>query len=159
MNSRFVKFFLGILMVLILVELMFVDRHDSNDKYYDLIATFNKIDGVNEGNLVMISGVNVGYVDKVVLNKNYPVLKMKIKKGLRISDDSSVSIQTDGLFGSKFLSIEMGGSDNYLVSGDSFSFAEDSMLIQDLLKNIIQLGEKNKKWKQIILNQFLVFSH
>lgn len=145
MNSRFVKFFLGILMVLILVELMFVDRHNNNDKYYDLIATFNKIDGVNEGNLVMISGVNVGYVDKVVLNKNYPVLKMKIKKGLRISDDSSVSIQTDGLFGSKFLSIEMGGNDNYLVSGDSFSFAEDSMLIQDLLKNIIQLGEKNKK--------------
>lgn len=145
MNSRFVKFFLGILMVLILVELMFVDRHDINDKYYDLIATFNKIDGVNEGNLIMISGVNVGYVDKVVLNKNYPVLKMKIKKGLRISDDSSVSIQTDGLFGSKFLSIEMGGNDNYLVSGDSFSFAEDSMLIQDLLKNIIQLGEKNKK--------------
>ena len=145
MNSRFVKFFLGILMVLILVELMFVDRHNSNDEYYDLIATFNKIDGVNEGNLVMISGVNVGYVDKVVLNKNYPVLKMKIKKGLRISDDSSVSIQTDGLFGSKLLSIEMGGNDYFFVSGDSFSFAEDSMLIQDLLKNIIQLGEKNKK--------------
>jgi phospholipid/cholesterol/gamma-HCH transport system substrate-binding protein len=132
-------------MVLILVELMFVDRHNSNDNYYDLLATFNKIDGVNEGILVMISGVTIGYVDEVMLNKNYPVLKMKIKKGLRISDDSSVSIQTDGLFGSKFLSIEMGGNDNYLVSGDSFSFAEDSMLIQDLLTNIIQLGEKNKK--------------
>jgi phospholipid/cholesterol/gamma-HCH transport system substrate-binding protein len=132
-------------MVLILVELMFVDRHNSNDNYYDLLATFNKIDGVNEGILVMISGVTIGYVDEVMLNKNYPVLKMKIKKGLRISDDSSVSIQTDGLFGSKFLSIEMGGNDNYLVSGDSFSFTEDSMLIQDLLTNIIQLGEKNKK--------------
>ena len=145
MNSRFVKFFFGIFMVLILVELMFVDRHNSKDNYYDLLATFNKIDGVNEGILVMISGVTIGYVDEVMLNKNYPVLKMKIKKGLRISDDSSVSIQTDGLFGSKFLSIEMGGNDNYLVSGDSFSFAEDSMLIQDLLTNIIQLGEKNKK--------------
>ena len=33
---------------------------------------------------------------------------MKIKKDLNISDDSSVSIQTDGLFGSKFLMIEMG---------------------------------------------------
>ena len=159
MNKRFVKFFFGVLMVLILVELMFVDRHNDNDEYYDLTATFNKIDGVNEGNLVMISGVNIGYVDKVELNQNYPVLKMKIKKGLRISDDSSVSIQTDGLFGSKFLSIEMGGSSNFLGDGDSFSFAEDSMLIQDLLKNIIQLGEKNKQWKKIILNQFLVFLH
>ena len=159
MNSRLAKFFFGVLMVLILVELMFVDRHNNNDEYYDLKATFNKIDGVNEGNLVMISGVNIGYVDKVVLNQNYPVLIMKIKKGLRISDDSSVSIQTDGLFGSKFLSIEMGGNSNYLNNGDSFSFAEDSMLIQDLLKNIIQLGEKNKKWKKITLNQFLVFLH
>ena len=159
MNKRFVKFFFGVLMVLILVELMFVDRHNSNDKYYDLIATFNKIDGVSKGNSVMISGVKIGYVDKVLLNQNYPTLKMKIKKGLKISDDSSVSIQTDGLFGSKFLSIEMGGNENYLASGDSFSFAEDSMLIQDLLKNIIELGEKNKKWKKIILNLFLVFLH
>ena len=145
MNSRFVKFFLGILMVLILVELMFVDRHNSYDNYYDLMATFNKIDGVSKGDSVMISGVKIGYVDKVLLNQNYPMLKMKIKKGLKISDDSSVSIQTDGLFGSKFLSIEMGGSSNFFGDGDSFSFAEDSMLIQDLLKNIIQLGEKNKK--------------
>lgn len=145
MNKRFVKFFFGVLMVLILVELMFVERHNSNDKYYDLIATFNKIDGVSKGNSVMISGVKIGYIDKVLSNQNYPVLKMKIKKGLKISDDSSVSIQTDGLFGSKFISIEMGGNENYLASGDSFSFAEDSMLIQDLLKNIIELGEKNKK--------------
>ena len=145
MNKRFVKFFFGVLMVLILVELMFVDRHNSNDEYYDLMATFNKIDGVGKGDSVMISGVKIGYIDKVLLNQNYPVLKMKIKKGLKISDDSSVSIQTDGLFGSKFLSIEMGGNENYLASGDSFSFAEDSMLIQDLLKNIIELGEKNKK--------------
>ena len=159
MNSRFTKFFFGVLIVLILVELMFVDRHNESGEYYDLKATFNKIDGVNEGNLIMISGVNIGYVDKIVLKKNYPVLKMKIKKGLRISDDSSVSIQTDGLFGSKFLSIEMGGSSNFLGDGDSFSFAEDSMLIQDLLKNIIQLGEKNKKWKKIILNQFLGLLH
>ena len=130
---------------MILVELMFVDRHNNNNEYYDLKATFNKIDGVNEGNLVMISGVNIGYVDKIILNQNYPVLMIKIKKGLRITDDSSISIQTDGLFGSKFLSIEMGGNSNYLKNGDSFSFVEDSMLIQDLLKNIIQLGEKNKK--------------
>ena len=57
MNSRFVKFFLGILMVLILVELMFVDRHNRDDKYYDLIATFNKIDGVNKGNLIIPSPI------------------------------------------------------------------------------------------------------
>ena len=69
---------------------------------------------------------------------------MKISKNLNISDDSSVSIQTDGLFGSKFLMIEMGGTDNFMKNGDYFSFTEDSILIQDLLENIIKIGEKNK---------------
>ena len=69
---------------------------------------------------------------------------MKIKKNLSISDDSSVSIQTDGLFGSKFLMIEMGGTNNFMKNGDYFSFTEDSIMIQDLLQNIIKIGEKNK---------------
>ena len=58
---------------------------------------------------------------------------MKIAKYLNISDDSSVSIQTDGLFGSKFLMIEMGGTYKFMKNGDYFSFTEDSILIQDLL--------------------------
>ena len=78
------------------------------------------------------------------MKKNYPIIKMKIAKNLDISDDSSVSIQTDGLFGSKFLMIEMGGTNNFMKNGDYFSFTEDSILIQDLLENIIKIGEKNK---------------
>ena len=75
---------------------------------------------------------------------------MKIKKDLNISDDSSVSIQTDGLFGSKFLMVEMGGTTNFLNNGDSFSFTEDSILIQDLLENIIKIGEKKNYEKKLL---------
>ena len=76
---------------------------------------------------------------------NYPKVIMKIKKNIKISKDSSISIQTDGLFGSKFLSIEIGGSDKIMVSGDKFSFAEDSILLEELLEKIIAIGEKTKK--------------
>ena len=130
--------------MIILVKLMFVERQGDNDDYYDLFASFNKIDGVNPGDKIMVSGISVGYVENVSLKNNYPVIKMKISKNLNISDDSSVSIQTDGLFGSKFLMIEMGGNIQNLKNGDSFSFTEDSILIQDLLENIIKIGEKNK---------------
>ena len=99
---------------------MFVERHSDNDDYYELFASFNKVDGVNPGDNIMISGINVGYVEEVILKKNYPSIRMKIKKDLNISDDSSVSIQTDGLFGSKFLMVEMGGATNFLNNGDSF---------------------------------------
>ena len=144
MNKRFVTFFLGVFTVIILIELMFVKRNSDGNSFYDLYASFNKIDGVNLGDKIMISGINIGYVDEINLKDNYPLIKMKISKNLNISDDSSVSIQTDGLFGSKFLMIEMGGTDNFMKNGDYFSFTEDSILIQDLLENIIKIGEKNK---------------
>ena len=144
MNNRFLTFFLGVFTVVVLIELMFIKRHSDSDDFYDLFASFNKIDGVNPGDKIMISGINVGYVENVKLDKNYPLVKMKIKKNLSISDDSSVSIQTDGLFGSKFLMIEMGGTNNFMKNGDYFSFTEDSIMIQDLLQNIIKMGEKNK---------------
>ena len=154
MNNRFLTFFLGVFTVVVLIELMFIKRHSDSDGFYDLFASFNKIDGVNPGDKIMISGINVGYVEEVILKKNYPSIRMKIKKDLNISDDSSVSIQTDGLFGSKFLMVEMGGTTNFLNNGDSFSFTEDSILIQDLLENIIKIGEKKKLWKKTTLNQF-----
>ena len=144
MNNRFLTFFLGVFTVVVLIELMFIERHSDSDGFYDLFASFNKIDGVNPGDKIMISGINVGYVENIKLDKNYPLVKMKIKKNLSISDDSSVSIQTDGLFGSKFLMIEMGGTNNFMKNGDYFSFTEDSIMIQDLLQNIIKIGEKNK---------------
>ena len=37
-----------------------------------------------------------------------------LNENLKISRDSSISIQTDGLFGSKFLVIEIGGEEDYL---------------------------------------------
>ena len=144
MNKRLSTFFLGVITVIVLIELMFVERHSEKDGFYELFASFNKVDGVNPGDKIMVSGVSVGYVKEINLKKNYPLIRMKIKKKLNISDDSSVSIQTDGLFGSKFLMIEMGGTSNYMKNGDYFSFTEDSILIQDLLENIIKIGEKNQ---------------
>ena len=49
--------------------------------------------------------------------------------------------------------IEMGGTNNFMKNGDYFSFTEDSIMIQDLLQNIIKIGEKIS-YEKIILNQF-----
>ena len=110
----------------------------------NLFATFNKIDGLNIGDNVMISGISVGFVNDIILDNSYPKISMMVNENLKITRDSSISIQTDGLFGSKFLVIEIGGEQEYLKSMDSFSYVEDSILLQDLLDNIIKIGEKNK---------------
>ena len=142
--NKYLKFFLGFLFFIVLIDLMLIDRKKNQQDMMILSATFNKVDGLNTGANVMISGINVGFVKDISLETNYPKITMMVDKNLKISNDSSISIQTDGLFGSKFLVIEIGGEENYLNNGDTFSYTEDSILLQELLDNIIKLGESKK---------------
>ena len=145
MNKRLLKFFLGFFAVALLLKLMLIENKTTNDDYFLLKASFNKIDGIQVGTPVMISGIEIGNVSEINLKNNYPTLILRILKNLKISNDSSISIQTDGLFGNKFLSIEIGGTDQFFNDGDKFSFTEDSILVEELLEKIIAIGEKKKK--------------
>ena len=142
--NKYLKFFLGFIFLVVLVDLMLIDRKKDKQDMMVLSATFNKVDGLNVGANVMISGINVGFVENISLENSYPKITMMVNKNLKISNDSSISIQTDGLFGSKFLVIEIGGEENFLNNGDTFSYTEDSILLQELLDNIIKLGESKK---------------
>ena len=145
MTLRVKNFLLGLITFTIILNLI-ISRKEIDEKDFNSYnAKFNKIDGVNVGTDVVISGIKVGHVRNISINDNFPQIFMSIDKDIKITDDSSVSIQTDGLFGKKFLIIEIGGSENYLKNGDNFSFAEDSIVIEELLQKIIEIGEKNKE--------------
>ena len=72
------------------------------------------------------------------------MVSISIDKNIILPNDSSISIQTDGLFGDKFMLIEIGGSEESMNENDFFSFYEDSILVEDLLRKIIELGEMKK---------------
>ena len=141
---RLKQFVFGVITFVILLNLVFSTKNKTKKGINNYVATFNKIDGVSVGTNVEISGIKVGEVEKVSIDQNYPQIVLSVMDNIKISNDSSISIQTDGLFGKKFLLIEVGGSDNYLKNGDKFSFSEDSIIIEELLRKIIEIGEKNK---------------
>ena len=141
---RIKKFFYGVIAFIILLNLVLTEKNRVGKDVNNYFATFNKIDGVSVGTDVVISGIKVGEVKEIFIKNNYPQISITVNKNIEISDDSSVSIQTDGLFGKKFLLIEIGGNDVYLKNGEKFSFSEDSIVIEDLLGKIILIGEKNK---------------
>ncbi len=141
---RIKQFFFGVITFVILLNLVFSKKNKADKDINSYVATFNKIDGVNVGTNVEISGIKVGQVERIFIKENYPQVLFSVMNNIKISDDSSISIQTDGLFGKKFLLIEVGGSDNYLKNGDKFSFSEDAIIIEELLRKIIEIGEKNK---------------
>ena len=141
---RIKKFFYGIIAFIILLNLVLKEKNIAGGNVNNYFATFSKIDGVSVGTDVVISGVKVGEVKEIFIKDNYPQISINVKKNIEISDDSSISIQTDGLFGKKFLLIEIGGNNVYLKNGERFSFSEDSIVIEELLGKIILIGEKNK---------------
>ncbi len=145
MKLKVKKFFFGFITFVIILNLIVSKKEANNNDYNNFNATFNKIDGVNVGTDVVISGIKVGQVQKILLKDSFPKIFVSVKKGIKINDDSSLSIQTDGLFGKKFLIIEIGGSEKFLKDGDKFSFTEDSIVIEELLQKIIEIGEKNKE--------------
>ena len=144
MKTKYTKFLLGLFLFIVIFSLLFSEKHSSKESFKSYNIIFNKIDGVQVGTDVLISGVKVGFVNKVSLEKNYPLVSVSIDKNIVLPNDSSISIQTDGLFGEKFMLIEMGGSEESMNENDFFSFYEDSILVEDLLKKIIELGEINK---------------
>ncbi len=144
MKTRLTKFSFGLLIVTLLSYSLFSKKENTNSNFTKYNVTFNKIDGVQVGTKVLISGIEVGHINKIALKENYPFVSILVDKKIKITDDSSISIQTDGLFGSKFLLIELGGNDNFMKENDFFSFHEDSIMIEDLLKKIIQIGDIKK---------------
>jgi phospholipid/cholesterol/gamma-HCH transport system substrate-binding protein len=108
-------------------------------------ASFNRIDGLAEGDPVYLSGVRIGSVEKMWLNEDFrAVITFWVKDGLTIPSDSSAAIHTDGLFGSKFVVLEPGAEESPLKDGSTITFTQDAVVVSELLDLIISEGKANR---------------
>jgi phospholipid/cholesterol/gamma-HCH transport system substrate-binding protein len=80
---------------------------------YDLVARFQRVDGVGVGTDVRVSGVKVGVVRTVALDpETYDaVLTMTVNNEVRVLDQSNARIASDGLLGGAYVAIEPAGLD------------------------------------------------
>lgn len=108
-------------------------------------ASFNRIDGLVEGDPVYLSGVRVGAVEKLWLNQDFrAVVTFWIDGDVQIPKDSSAAIHTDGLFGSKFISLGPGAEEALLKDGDTITFTQDAVVVSELLDLIISEGKAKR---------------
>lgn len=108
-------------------------------------ASFNRIDGLVEGDPVYLSGVRIGSVEKMWLNKDFrAVITFWINGDIKIPKDSSAAIHTDGLFGSKFVVLEPGAEEAPLTDGSTITFTQDAVVVSELLDLIISEGKANR---------------
>jgi phospholipid/cholesterol/gamma-HCH transport system substrate-binding protein len=90
------------------------------DGGYDLVARFQRVDGVNVGADVRVSGVKVGVVRAVALDpETYQArLTLSIRDGVEVLDESTARVATDGLLGGAYISIEPAGMDALPPGGE-----------------------------------------
>ncbi len=117
----------------------------ASDSNLLITAKFNKVDGLTDGADVRMGGIAIGKVSGMTLDAQYrAVISMHINGPIELPKDSSASIHTDGLFGSKFVVLEPGAEEVTLKSGDDISFTQDAVVVSDLLELIISEGKSNR---------------
>ncbi len=108
-------------------------------------AIFDDVSGIGVGSDVRIGGVKVGVVEEMKLDpKSYRAkLELVLSGTIPVPEDSSASITADGLLGSKFVAMEVGGSDAMLKDGAVIDYTQSSISLERLLGKFIFGGKKD----------------
>jgi phospholipid/cholesterol/gamma-HCH transport system substrate-binding protein len=104
-----------------------------------LTAGFERVDGVHVGSSVRVAGVNIGTVTAADLEDNRSaVLTLSIKQPIALPEDTAAVIETDGIFGTKYVELYPGGTEDMLKTGARMSYTQKSVIIEDLVALIVQ---------------------
>lgn len=108
-----------------------------------LTARFERIDGITPGTDVRLAGVRVGSVvsQRIDPDTFLAVVTMRIDPSLRLPEDSSAEITTDGLFGGRFVALVPGGAERRLGDGDVIRITQSAISLESLIGRFLFSGE------------------
>jgi phospholipid/cholesterol/gamma-HCH transport system substrate-binding protein len=110
---------------------------------YELVARFERIDGLEVGADVKIAGIKVG---RVLAQEVDPAtwrakVRFSVKAGLEIPTDSTAAVVSAGLLGGKYLALVPGGEDRMLRPGEEVTFTQSAINLEDLIGRFIFSGQ------------------
>jgi len=108
---------------------------------YRLTAEFATVSGLKEGATAELAGVTVGRVSRIMLDPKDPGqarVILKLSKGVQLSEDVIASVRTRGIIGDKYIKLQPGGSDKYLVDGGRIRSTESAIDFEELISQYIQ---------------------
>ena len=150
MKKSYFETILGcVILVIAIMWIGYVKHEVQTNKFqgYTLVAKFDKINGIQKGSDVRISGIKVGEVTSAVIdNNNYlAIVKFTVDKNIKLPSDTSIMVATNGFFGSKHLAVTPGGSDEFLSDGDEVIYTQGSINLESIIgKLLFSTGKKAK---------------
>ncbi|MAM67472.1 MAG: outer membrane lipid asymmetry maintenance protein MlaD [Rhodospirillaceae bacterium] len=154
MNRNLIETVMGAV-VLVVAALFIVFAYSKAEvgavEGYEIQAKFDRVDGILAGSDVRMSGIKIGTVTASSLDPKtyFAEVKMNIRSDVKIPDDTSIAVSTDGLLGDKFLALSPGGSDDMLEPGGEITTTQGSIDLMSLVGQMIfsQTGKDGDKDK------------
>jgi len=112
---------------------------------YDIIPRFGRVDGLKRGADVTLSGVKVGTVTAVDLDrKTYQaVVHMAVASNVDLPIDTNAKIVSESLLGGLVVVLEPGGDKQMIKSGGEIDKTQDAISLTELIAKMMY-GSVNK---------------
>ena len=107
---------------------------------YEVSAQFDSVSGLKSGASVEIAGVEVGRVDRIILDSksgSQASVNLRLQSGVKLSDDVIASVRTRGIIGDKFILLKPGGSDRILANGARIRDTESAVDLEEMVSKYI----------------------
>jgi len=114
---------------------------------YKVEAKFERIDGVSIGTDVRMSGIKIGSVVAQRLDpETYEaVVTLAIDRAVKLPDDSTAKITSEGLLGGNYVLLEPGGSEDMIADGGLINYTQGSINVFDLIGKFLFSGDGKDK--------------
>ncbi len=106
---------------------------------YEVKARFSSIGGLNIGDKVVISGVKVGNVSGVELDKDsyLAIVSLDIDPKYQLPDDTAAFISSESLLGGLYMQLEPGASEDMIEPGGIIQYTQAPQNLEQLLGQFI----------------------
>lgn len=125
---------------------------------FELNTNFKNVSGLNVGNNVRLSGINIGTVKSIEfvsdsLVKVSFIIQDEVQK--YIKTDAMASIGSDGLMGDKVLTISPGSKSKKVVKDNNYILSSKAVEMEDMMKSVKSSVDN----AEIISKQLAKFSY
>lgn len=146
MSEKKIELLVGLFVLLALASLSFLALKVSGltnlgqSKGYEVSAYFDNAIGLKVGAKVSVAGVTVGEVSQISLDQALMMSKVDMEIAPefdQLPEDSSASILTAGLLGDKYIGLNIGAEELFLVEGSVIHDTQSAVVLEELLGKVM----------------------
>lgn len=162
MQSFSAQFYVGLFILAALLAMLLLAfkvsglAHVGPENNYELTAEFDNIGGLKVRAPVLISGVKVGQIKNIILDKNNfrALVTLQMNNQLKtLPIDTQASILTQGILGSNYVGLTPGFEEKNLTNGDRIETTHSALILESLVGDLIYSLKQNGKTENVSQNQ------